>query len=187
MDETHIDLIGRNVYWSNFTGEASSPGPTDYNVTGHGSRVAAVAQGTGVAGGTDPGPISFVQNRNLTGFANGAFAVLPFNLPTNPVTVNMTAAWNGASSTTLRLNSYLKGTKFNGSPLFYATNTGTSPLTLSVTLTGDVRRAYTPALSANGSISNFVLTCTISNVPAVGDGFYKFRGVAPGCNWAPPE
>ena len=41
-----------------------------------------------------------------------------------------------------------------------------------------------PALISNGSMTDFVVKCQVSNYPGVGDGFNKFRGVAPACRWA---
>src|SRR5205807_955828 len=61
--------------------------------------------------------------------------------------------------------------------------TGVSPLTLTTILIPDTNLEYSPALISNGHITNYVTTCQVSNFTGIGDGFNRFRGVAPGCNW----
>jgi PKD repeat protein len=109
---------------------------------------------------------------------------MPFELPAGSSTITMLATWTGGTSTTLRLSSYLKGT-FGGSLVNYTPSiTGVSPLTLTVPVTGDTSRVFTPQLRSNGSMSNFVVKCQVSDYPATPDGFNRLRGVAPGCQWA---
>ena len=67
----------------------------------------------------------------------------------------------------------------------HGSTNGTSPLTLVATLTGD------PAPGLHGrtagewnDFGDYVVTSQISNYPGSGDGFNRFRGVAPGCSWA---
>ena len=188
LDDTHADLVGRGVYWHDYTA-SNYPGPVDYN--NHGTHVSAVALGTGVSSGNSPGPILLTQNGDLTGIGSGLGPdKFPMDLPANAVTVTITAKWNGGGSTSLFLSSRAKGT---GGTFGWTTvgsgASGTSPLSLVKTFVTDPGRAltnYTPVLIQNSSLSvaDYVLTIQISNAPATDDGFSRLRGVAPGCQWA---
>ncbi len=119
---------------------------------------------------------------SLSGVASGSFFPSLIDLPSASITFTITAIWNGGGSTTLHLASHSKGTSSGyGS---HGSVTGTSPLTLTVTVAGDPSRAYTAALLSNGAMSDYVVTSQVSNYPGSGDAFNKFRGVAPACSWA---
>jgi subtilisin family serine protease len=180
VDESHPDLDGRRVYWQDFSDD-NSASPVD--MVAHGSHVAGIAVGSGASGGAATGTLLFTQEDSLAGVTNG-FYPSPIDLPAASVNFNSTAQWTGGGSTTLHLASHIKGS--SGGWGSHASTTGSSPRTLNHTLTGDSSRAYSPALIGVGdnTVSNFVATCQVSSYPAVGDGFNRFRGVAPGCNWA---
>lgn len=182
IDASHLDLTNRGVFWNNYVTDESAPTPVDFN--GHGTRVAGVALGTGGVSGINSGPLSFVQNDTLAGVGSGSFVPCPFELPPGTSTINMRAAWSGGTTTSLRLTSYLKGTFGSGLINYTPSVTNVSPLTLTVTVTGDTNRVFTPQLRSNGSMSNFIVSCTVSNYPATPDGFPRQRGVAPDCSWA---
>ena len=187
-DDTHADLIGRGVYWHDYTA-SNYVTPTDYY--NHGTFVSAVALGTGVASGSGAAPLYLVQNGDITGVTSGQGPdKFPMNLPTNAVTVTITARWNGGGSTSLFLSGKGKGI---GGAFGWTTvgsgTTGTSPLTLVKTLAADANRAtnnYSPVLIQNSSsnVLDYVVIVQVSNAPATDDGFAKLRGIAPGCNWA---
>ncbi len=191
VDNTHPDLAGRRVYWRNFSDEpAQGTGLVGF----HGTMVAGVALGTGAASGSGTGTLLLTQARDLSGLTNGQFLPMPMAFPTGEVTLTITGRWNGGGSTTMAFASYDKGNLLTN-PWVIVPNQingltnlseafGLSPLTLTCTVTGDLTRVYTPRLEGNGSASQFVVTCQISNCLGPADGFNRLRGVAPGCNWA---
>ncbi len=179
-DESHPDLNGRRVYWHDFSGDAS---PTPVDMVQHGSHVTGIATGTGVTGGTTNGTMFFTQSGTLSGVGSGSFYPNPINLPAATITFNLKATWNGGGSTTLYLVTKNKGASSGWGAV--SSITGTSPLTLSSgAFTPSTGNVYSPALLSNGSNTDFTVVCQVTNYPGVGDGFNKFRGVAPGCNWA---
>jgi subtilisin family serine protease len=185
VDESHSDLNSRRVYWKDFSTDANA-NPID--MLEHGSHVAGIALGSGAAGGISDGTLLFTQSGTLgSGVPAGNFFPAPIGLPAASLSFNMTARWTGVGNGSTDLYLVWRTNGFTG-PWFGngAPSTGTSPLTLNSTLTGDPSRAYSPALlsSGNPQVQNFVVTSQVGNYPAVGDGFNKLRGVAPGCNWA---
>jgi PKD repeat protein len=179
VDESHTDLNGRRIYWHDFTTD-NAPTPVDF--VQHGSHVTGIALGTGASLGSATGTFSLTDEGSLSGVASGSFFPNLIDLPAASITFTITARWNGGGSTTLHLVSHPKGTSSGfGS---HGSVTGSSPLTLNITVTGDPTRAYTAALLSSGSMTDYVVTSQITNYPGSGDAFNKFRGVAPGCHWA---
>ena len=179
VDETHTDLNGRRVYWNDFSSDGFTS-PTD--LIQHGSHVAGIALGTGAAGGSGTGTMSYTDEGSLNGVRSGSFYPGPIELPAASVSFTMTARWNGGGSTTLYLVYHTKGasggwTALNGT-------TGTSPLTLTTSVSGNSSLAYSAALISNGAMTDYVVANQVTSYQGAGDGFNKFRGVAPGCNWA---
>ena len=179
MDETHTDLVGRRVYWQDFSTDAST-NPVD--ISQHGSLVGSVAFGTGEASGNGTGILYGTLYGSLSGIFSNNFVVTPMDLPTNPITFTATVRWDGGGNGTLELLSHNQGTK-TGYTVEGSGSTGPSPLSLNVNVTGNPARAYSPALVSNGSMSNYVLTYQVPQYPGV-DHFNRLRGVAPNCNWA---
>ena len=180
IDANHPDLAGRQVYWHDFSADGNSS-PVD--IVQHGSHVAGMALGTGSMSGSGTGTLYFSDAGDLSTVSSGYFYAYPFGLPSASVTFSSTAQWTGGGSTTLYLVYHTEGTSSGWTVL--STATGTSPLTLTNTFTGNTSRAYSTALLSNGgTVKDFVITNSVTNYPGVGDGFNKFRGVAPGCNWA---
>jgi subtilisin family serine protease len=182
VDPNHPDLAGRGVYWADYTDEPL-PGVGDPH--GHGSRAAGVALGTGVASGTSAGPLLLSASDRLSSIVDGRFLPYPMELPTNSVTVGVTAKWNGGSAAGTRLY-WLQRLK-NGTATSWSSVksvVGTSPLSLTATLTGLEDHAYSPGLVQSNGITDFVITWQVTNFPGSGDAFARLRGVAPACNWA---
>ncbi|MEI9864437.1 MAG: S8 family serine peptidase [Limisphaerales bacterium] len=96
--------------------------------------------------------------------------------------LHRTGALECGGNGTLGLYSHNKGTK-TGYTIEGSGVTGASPLSLSVTVTGNPARAYSPALVSNGSMTDYILTYQIPQFPSF-DDFNRMRGVAPDCNWA---
>ena len=178
IDGTHPDLAGRGVYAANFTGDSATGDVL------HGTHAAGIALGSGLASGIGTSSLLATEIGSLAGASlSNSSAKFPIELPTNSVTVTMTARWIGGGNSSLYLSSRLKGVSgpYN---TFGGGTYGGSPLTLTKTITGDPARQYSPVLVANGSNQDFVITTQVSGYPGLGDGFTKLRGVAPGCNWA---
>lgn len=180
IDASHPDLAGRQVYWRDFSSEGNTS-PVD--VLGHGSHVAGIALGTGQAGGSEVGTLYYTDSEDLTKVASGMFSPFPVELPAASLTFSSTAKWTGGGSTTFYHVYHNKGDS-DGWYYFSSVN-GSSPLTLTSTFTPSTGRTYSTGLLSNGgTVKNFVITNAVTNYPGVGDGFNKFRGVAPSCNWA---
>lgn len=180
IDANNPDLSGRQVYWYDFSSDGNSS-PVD--ITQHGTHVAGIALGTGSMSGSGTGTLYFTNVGDLSSVSSG-FYPYPFGLPSASITFSLTAQWTGGGSTTLYQVYHTEGTS-SGWTVLSNSATGTSPLTLTNTFTGNTSRAYSTALLGNGgTVEDFVITGSVTNYPGVGDGFNKFRGVAPGCNWA---
>ncbi|MGC3958310.1 MAG: PKD domain-containing protein [Verrucomicrobiota bacterium] len=179
VDETHTDLNGRRVFWHDYTTDAE---PTPYDLIQHGTHVAGIAFGTGAAAGAGDGDLLFTDEGDLTGVTAGSFYPSPFNLSPVSGTVTFVATWQGGGSTTLYLVYHTKGV--SGGWTAQASATGTSPLTLTTTFTPDTTRAYSPALLAASGVGVYTVQAQAQSFAAIGDGFNKLRGVAPGCSWA---
>jgi PKD repeat protein len=179
VDETHVDLNGRRVFWHDYTTDAE---PTPYDLIQHGTHVAGIAFGTGAAAGSATGDLLFTDEGDLAGVTAGSFFPSPFGMSAVSSTVTLVATWQGGGSTTLYLAYHTKGV--SGGWTAQASATGTSPLTLTTTFTPSTTRAYTAALISASGVGAYTVTVQAPEFSGLGDGFNKLRGVAPGCNWA---
>jgi len=181
IDPCHPDLAGRQVFWQDFTSDGLSD-PAD--LVQHGSHVAGIALGTGVAGGGDAKPLKYTDIGNLESLSSGSFYISPLALPNTALTWSSTANWTGGGSTSLYQAYHTKGTSGTWSAIS-SPATGASPQTETNSFAPSGSRAYSAALLSNGgTVKDFVITSTVTDYPAVGDGFNRFRGVAPACSWA---
>ena len=179
IDGTHADLAGRGVFWQDYSTDAAAD-PID--ISQHGTHVSSIAFGTGEASGANEGTLHCTLYGNLNGVFSNNYFTTPMELPTNSIIFTAQVRWNGGGSGTLELLSHNKGSK-TGYTVEGTGIVGTSPVSLSVNVTGNPAREYSPALVSNGSMTDYVLTYQVPQYPAV-DGFNRLRGVAPGCNWA---
>ncbi|HSH92789.1 MAG TPA: S8 family serine peptidase, partial [Roseimicrobium sp.] len=180
VDETHSDLNGRRVYWKDFTGDGVTS-PVDYG--GHGSHVAGIATGTGLSGGSSTGTLFFTTTEDLSSASSGVYYPAPIEMPTSSTTWISGAKWSGGGSTVLR---HIYNTAGIPSYTSFNSSSGTSPLSVTDTITPNSGRRYSATLTSVGGsgVGNYVITNSVTSYPSVGDGFNRFRGVAPGCNWA---
>jgi subtilisin family serine protease len=180
VDADHKDLAGRCVYWSDLS-SSNSPVPVDDD--GHGTMVTGVACGTGAAGGADTGPFTFTY---ADPYPYYAFLTYPISLPTGVMTLTSRVYWVGPSAAVNHAY-WLQGTAPNS--LFGLGNgaQGVSPLTLTNTWT-ITTSAYDYVVylrnTAYQALGDVAIVTTVSKYPGVGDGFNRFRGIAPGCNYA---
>jgi PKD repeat protein len=179
VDESHMDLNGRRVFWYDYTSDAE---PEPYDLIQHGTHVAGIAFGTGAAAGLATGDLLFTDEGDLTGVTSGSFYPSPFGLSPVSTTVTLVATWQGGGNTTLYLVHHPKGT--SGGWAAQASATGPSPLTLTTTFTPTTTRAYSAALIAANGVGAYTVTVRAPEFSGLGDGFNKLRGVAPDCNWA---
>jgi subtilisin family serine protease len=182
VDATHTDLAGRCVYWRDFTDD-DEPTAVDYD--GHGSMAAGIALGTGEAGGADNSALKYTYPSPYPAWA---YVVDPIALAPGFYSITTQALWSGSPATLLPVH-WKKGTFGEG--LNYVgtagSKSGTSPLSMQATLQvleGTVSSVALVANSIYGILDGAVIVNTISPYPGVGDGFNKFRGVAPACKWA---
>ncbi len=180
VDETHLDLQGRCVYWKDFTDDRE-PSPVDFD--GHDSLVVGVAVGTGEAGGAEVGELRYTLSEPFPWFGH---LVEPIWLPPGSVTVTSEATWTGGTGALDHLK-WRKGTEFEGMTRVGTYTTGKSPLLLTNTFQPSSANVFAVMLSYSGYLDfldGVIVTTSVSAYPGVGDGFNKFRGVAPTCKWA---
>jgi subtilisin family serine protease len=180
IDGTHQDLKGRNVYWKDFSEDKESS-PVDFD--GHDTLVAGVASGTGEAGGADTGELLFSY---ADFFAFYGHAVEPIWLSSGPVTFKSQATWTGGTAT-LAHYAWKRGTFSTNLRVVGNYAKGMSPQTLTNTFTPSNQEIVNIVLAdfdTQRDLDNVVIVNSVNPYPGVGDGFNKFRGVAPGCKWA---
>ncbi len=182
VDETHTDLFDRRVYWHDFS-DNNEPNPVDYN--GHGSHIAGIAVGTGAASGPDRSKLRYTY---VNPDPNTVHLVGPISLPSLPfgdVNFRSEACWDGRSAKLSHIN-WNKGTLFQGLVWVGDVENGGSGLSLSNDFLASQQHVYSAVLISehDEDLERVVITNSVTNYPGVGDGFNKFRGVAPACNWA---
>jgi subtilisin family serine protease len=183
VDVSHTDLAGRKVWWYDYSNTGNST-PLDYY--GHGTHVAGIACGTGSVTGTNVSAFHFTQWGDLSGFSAGTYnADISFSL-TSSQTWSSGAYWTNGGTATLGHGFRTAGNPSSTSFLFHGI-TGSSVLTSSGSISSPSTSDLYFLEMAQGSptnVTDYTVTNMLSSYPAVGDGFAKFRGVAPGCNWA---
>jgi cysteine-rich repeat protein len=177
VDASHPDLAGRGDYWVDVTSDRASE-PLD--VDGHGTHVAGIALGTGAAFGVGPAPLLFTDSYTLESLSNGQFLPFPLHLPATSLTLAGTASWSGGTFTRFSAFSGNDGSRSYDAVTGMQTS-GYSPLTLTRTFTPSSTAHYTFGLEAPAS--TYTITGSVTNYPAVGDGFPALRGVASGAHW----
>lgn len=180
VDASHADLRGRGVYWRDFSDD-NEPKPVDYE--GHESAVAGVALGTGASAGTNAGTLRYTYENRWSSYFHMAYPICP---APGPITITSVATWTGPTAYFVHY-SWTKGTVSGGLKYLGAYIRGPAPQTLvtALDLTSDDPIGVTLAEYDNlRNLGNVIITTAVSPYPGVGDGFNKFRGVAPGCKWA---
>jgi len=183
VDETHTDLSGRRVYWHDFVIDNNEPNPVDYN--GHGSHVAGIAVGTGESGGAGTNTLCYTDIGDLSPVTDtNSFDTHPISLLSGWQSFESRAWWTGGGQASLRHLYQQKGSKEPWTSL-PENDTGFQPLWIKNSFSASADDAYSTALFLyEGSVRDYVITNSVTNYPGVGDGFNKFRGVAPACKWA---
>ncbi|GEM_PF-553954 len=184
VDDTHVDLAGRCVYWNDLV--EGQDHPVDYR--GHGSLVAGVALGTGQGCGKDGEALRYTY---AAGDSDWFHLVDPIYLP--PGFVNWTSraywtsqAYGGGSATWLDLARWSRGTVFDILQRIGGGKKGTGEAVYALYFKATGLEVYS-SLLANWNedvLDNVVIVNTVSPYPGPDDGFNTFRGVAPGCKWA---
>jgi len=180
VDSKHADLGGRCVYWKDFTDDAE-PAPCDFD--GHDSLAAGIAVGTGQAGGADAGELHFTYTGPWPDYFHLAY---PIWLPSGTATMKSEATWTGGTATLLHC-SWAKGTSGDNMQILGSFAEGLSPQTLDNTFSTARQNVIAVSLAdfdSERDLDNVVIATSVSPYPGVGDGFNRFRGVAPGCKWA---
>jgi hypothetical protein len=180
VDATHTDMRGRCVYWRDFSDD-NEPAPVDFY--GHDSLVVGVALGSGEAGGADAGPAHFTYAGPWPSYFHMDY---PFWLPSGTVTIESQATWTGGSATLLHAG-WSKGTAGQNMDVLGNFADGRSPQTLTNTFHVTGQSVIAVALADFDylrDLDSVVILTSVEPYPGVGDGYNKFRGVAPGCKWA---
>jgi MYXO-CTERM domain-containing protein len=178
VDASHPDLALGERYFRDFTTDAVA---TASDARGHGTAVAGVALGTGLAFGAGPGALRFTAHGTLTGVAAGSGFRNPFHAPVRSrVRLSATATFTGGTTTQLAFADAPDGTQSwvaAGSRV-----SGPSPLTL--TIDYGVSSLYHQSFVLLAPAGLFAVATTLDTFPASTEGTNPFRGVAPGAHWA---
>ena len=181
VDDSHTDLAGRMEFWKDYTADLE---PTPRDIGQHGSHVTGIALGTGAAFGLGPGTLTYTDSGDLTGVPPGSTFLSMVHLPAVSLTFTENATWLDAGSTNLFGAFRANG----GGPLLALSLStfGSSGIIESNLFTPSTANGYTAALlqNAGSTITRYAIVNTVTNYPAVGDGFNALRGVAPGSRWA---
>jgi len=182
VDDSHTDLSGRMEYWKDYTSDLE-PSPRD--IVQHGTHVTGIALGTGAAFGVGPGTLTYTDSGNLTGVPAANFFPSPIHLPAVSLAYTHNATWLGGGSTDLY--SVLRANGSTGSfSALSASTFGASGIIESNTFTPSTANQHSAALlqSAGSTLTRYAIVNTVTNYPAVGDGFNALSGVAPASHWA---
>ncbi|HOX28048.1 MAG TPA: S8 family serine peptidase, partial [bacterium] len=185
VDAAHADLKGRNSYWIDFTADGELT-PVDYD--GHDTLVAAIAAGTGAAGGADERELRFTFTYADAEYPSWGHLTDPFALPARQTTVKTSAWWTPGQTCIIDQWQWTRGTDGATSTKSVANFVrSTSPGVLTNTFTPSVSNIYSSVLmdyDTRRPVENVTMVTSISPYPGSGDTFNKFSGVAPGCKWA---
>jgi len=180
VDGTHSDLVGRMVYWNDQSGE-SPTNPVDYH--GHGSHIAGIAIGTGVSGGSNTGTLHYTYTNS------GSYEqYYPLRIALRSYcSFSSETHWSGFGQGMLDIFAFREGTVDDYYLVQDNTSDFESPIVLTCVISPKTEYVYCPVLTRRQEgeeIANVVINSSVTNYPGVGDGFNKFRGVAPACKWA---
>jgi cysteine-rich repeat protein len=178
VDGSHSDLAGRQELWLDCTADGST---TASDFGGHGTHVAGIALGSGTVFGTGPGTLLYTDGSDLSGLSSGSFFAGTLHLPATSLTFSGQATFLGGTNTTLSSVGATDGTS-SWEPLGGTVGSGTSPLSFSVTFTPSASSHYSAAFLAPAN--HYAVAASVTNYPAVGDGFPALRGVASSSRWA---
>ena len=180
VDGTHPDLAGRIAYWKDFSDDNE---PTAVDYLGHGSHVAGIALGSGLKGGAQTGTLRYTQTGNLEGILS-KFQAHPIFFPSTLINVQSRCIWSGGLTGTLKFLHSPFGQNVWYSQSQYS-KSGSSGFLFSFNYAPEDDYFYTFGLfNTGGGIQDYAISTSITNYPGVGDGFNKFRGIAPGCKLA---
>jgi len=181
LDDSHPDLAGRNEFWMDYTSDME---PTPVDIVQHGSHVAGVALGTGTAHGALTGTLTYTDSGDMSSLSPGLGYVSYIHLPPTSLTYTNDATWVGGGTADLFGASAPNGGG-SLSALSSPTNGGSGVIESNAftPLTSD---RFTAILVQNGgaTLTQYAIVNTVTNYPAVGDGFNVLRGVCPECRWA---
>ncbi len=179
VDRTHPDLLSGRVGSIDWTLD----GTPDVDYLQHGTQVAAIAVGTGAEHGSAAATLSWTQSGRMTASVPDEFFYpSPVHI-VGSTTMTSTAVFGGGGSTDLFGASAPDDSITWGD---MSTINGSSPLGPVVTgpFIGVAGTRYGPRLEQDATpVGYFAVASTLTDYPAVGDGFNTLSGVCPGCMW----
>src|SRR5262249_51625439 len=132
-----------------------------------------------------PGTLTYTDSGDMTGLSPGSGFPSMIHLPAVSLTFTENATWLGGGSTDL-FGAFRANGAGGGLSALSASTFGPSGTIEANTFVPSAANQYTAFLvqNASASITRFAVVNTVTNYPAVGDGFNALRGVSPGSRWA---
>ena len=184
MAPTRISRGGTSIGW-NVTQDSETT-PADYD--GHDTLVAAIAVGTGVAGGADDRELRFTYTYNEPFDPTIGHMTDPISLPARQITMMSSAWWSPGQTCILDQYRWPRGTEGTNTTQSVGSYVRSkSPAVMTSTFQASPSQIYSTILldyDTKKPVENVTIVTSITPYPGVGDGLNKFSGVAPGCKWA---
>jgi hypothetical protein len=176
VDATHADLKGRNVYWLDVT-EDSEPTPADYD--GHDTLVAAIAVGTGTAGGADDRELRFTYTYANAFDPSYGHLTDPICLPARQITMKSSAWWSPGQTCILDQYRWTRGTDGTNSTSSVGSHVRSkSPAVITSTFQASPSNIYSTILldyDTQKPVENVTIVTSITPYPGVGDGLNPWK------------
>ena len=181
VDNIHPDLAGRCAYWSDLSDDRQ-PNPVDH--FGHGTLAAGIAVGTGQADNLHAPKLRYTYNSGWMMSPEHVVDPITFAAKTY-VTVESKAHWFDFDADLLHIRWFL-GSNFHDLDIIGRYSSGSPDQTLTNTYMASDQQVLSMLLVNWTGLPLFdvVITNTVSEYPAIDDGFSRLRGVAPACKWA---